>query len=553
MKNHLFLYTLLMITILLMVGCSTGIPQLPADNLQGNETDQENQEELTGVPRVVFIELFNTDGCASSKVINPIIEEIVAEYENTEVILVEEAGWGKYSTGETGERFKWYFSDKSELHTPSVCFDGLNQSFVEGFSSGASGNSGTSAISGGSSVTVVTGNTEDTEDNEKPVTGEVDTTNSEPVIEDMEEPVIEYTEDPEMVYPQKWAIGDGTVSNPWANDCIKKAYDAVPIGGTIYLRVGYYEISSRLIIDKRLKIIGEGIGKTFIVTDDIATNLIYMGAQDYVTLQGFTVDADNQTSGDEAILVDTGCSHITMKDIEVKNAYKSGIELYESNYSTFENIYAYDNGDVGLYSISNTAGYNRYNVYRDIYCYDNGDCGFKTRHGEGELPSEQTDNIFDNIQCWGNGQNGIEIDYQKGIVLSNSKATGNARRGLQLEGLEDSNIHNCFVALNGWQGINLIADSDNVNFTNVIAKNNNVSDAYISGIRILNSNNIILTSCQSYDDRGTPIQEYGIDLDGTNTGLTFLNCKLLPNQVGDIYNPYSAVLTVITEKMLAKL
>src|SRR5665648_933378 len=82
MKNHLFLYALLIITVLLMVGCTPGIPQLPIDNLQGDEADQENQDEATGVPRVVFIELFNTDGCASSKVVNPIMEEIVAENEN---------------------------------------------------------------------------------------------------------------------------------------------------------------------------------------------------------------------------------------------------------------------------------------------------------------------------------------------------------------------------------------------------------------------------------------------------------------------------------------
>ena len=146
MKNNLFLYSLLIFTVIFMAGCATGIPQLPINNnLQGNESDQgNNQDESTGVPRVVFIELFNTDGCAASKAINPIIEEIVAEYENTEVILVEMAGWGEHATEETYERFKWYFSDKSELHTPSVCFNGLNQLFAQGFSLGGGGNSGNS-------------------------------------------------------------------------------------------------------------------------------------------------------------------------------------------------------------------------------------------------------------------------------------------------------------------------------------------------------------------------------------------------------------------------
>src|SRR5665648_545803 len=177
MKNHLFLYALLIITVLLMVGCTPGIPQLPIDNLQGDEADQENQDEATGVPRVVFIELFNTDGCASSKVVNPIMEEIVAEYENTVVILVEEAGWGIYSTEETSERFKWYFSDKSELHTPSVCFDGLNQLFAEGLSLGGGGNSGNSGNE----------NVGDAGDNEDPETVEVDITK--PVITGSRDPL----------------------------------------------------------------------------------------------------------------------------------------------------------------------------------------------------------------------------------------------------------------------------------------------------------------------------------------------------------------------------
>ena len=60
----------------------------------------------------------------------------------------------------------------------------------------------------------------------------------EPVIADTEEPVIAATDEPGTVYPQKWATGTGTVSNPWANDCIKKAYDATPAGGTIFLKAG---------------------------------------------------------------------------------------------------------------------------------------------------------------------------------------------------------------------------------------------------------------------------------------------------------------------------
>jgi len=57
-----------------------------------------------------------------------------------------------------------------------------------------------------------------------------------------------------------------------------------------------------------------------------------------------------------------------------------------------------------------------------------------------------------------------------------------------------------------------------------------------------------LTTCQSYDDRETPLQEYGLQLYGTNTGISLLNCKLSPNKDGEIYNPAGVALTVITEK-----
>jgi hypothetical protein len=79
-------------------------------------------------------------------------------------------------------------------------------------------------------------------------------------------------------------------------------------------------------------------------------------------------------------------------------------------------------------------------------------------------------------------------------------------------------------------------------------KNNNVSDTTNSGIKVTDSSGIKFTSCQSYDDRETPLQDYGIYLYGTNTGISLLNCKLTPNELGDIYNPYSVAIVVITEK-----
>jgi hypothetical protein len=40
---------------------------------------------------------------------------------------------------------------------------------------------------------------------------------------------------------------------------------------------------------------------------------------------------------------------------------------------------------------------------------------------------------------------------------------------------------------------------------------------------------------------------------GTNTETSLLNCKLTPNSLGEIYNPNSAVVTIIPGEMLASL
>ena len=148
MKKNTIIYILFMaIIVLFLGGCATGLPAMPGeqDDSQEEGAHSNNDNENTGMQRVVIIELFNTEGCAASKAINPIIENIVSEYDQTQVILVEEAGWGKHSIAETTERFKWYFSDKSELHTPAVCFNGLNQLLAQGFSLGGGSSSGSSS------------------------------------------------------------------------------------------------------------------------------------------------------------------------------------------------------------------------------------------------------------------------------------------------------------------------------------------------------------------------------------------------------------------------
>jgi parallel beta-helix repeat protein len=225
-----------------------------------------------------------------------------------------------------------------------------------------------------------------------------------------------------------------------------------------------------------------------------------------------------------------------------------------------------------MYPCSDSAEWGKYNTYRDIYAYDNGVIGFADRFGTSSpASSEDTHNVYDNIQSWDNGTFGIYIAYENGIVLSNSDATGNGSvggfvfgiyfldvkdssisncsatsndvYGIGLTGSKNININDCFSTLNGGDGIYIEESSDGINLTNVIVKNNG------TGIHLETCSNIRLTSCQSYDDRETPLQDYGLKLSGTNTGISLLNCKLTSNKEGEIYNPAGAVLTVITEKV----
>jgi len=331
---------------------------------------------------------------------------------------------------------------------------------------------------------------------------------------------LENQEDPEMIYPQKWATGDGTVGDPWANSCIESAYTACPTDGTIYLRAGYYELAGVLTISKQINIIGEGINKTIIITAD-----------DY----GFS-----------PINID-GCDYIYLKDIESKNAHHSGINLWNVNHSTLQNIYAHDSDRNGVHPSGNGAGRNMYNTYQDIYAWDNGEFGF-TDGGSSADPELQRNNVYDNIQTWGNGHMGIVLVSMTGGSLINSSAHDNGNFGIYLEEVHDLTIENCSAYSNYNTGIRLYK-CDNINLSNVIAKNNNVSDTfYTAGVYIDSSSGIKFMSCQSYDDRDTPLQAYGIGLAGANTNISLVNCKLTPNKEGEIYNPAGVVLTVIIQK-----
>jgi hypothetical protein len=77
------------------------------------------------------------------------VEEVAQEYDKSQVILIEEAAWGLYSTPETSERYRWYLPESKERKTPNILFNGLNQRIHPGASAGGGeGNQGNQGNSG---------------------------------------------------------------------------------------------------------------------------------------------------------------------------------------------------------------------------------------------------------------------------------------------------------------------------------------------------------------------------------------------------------------------
>ena len=130
MKKIILILLIIGLITILFVSCIPSVPPPPSEG----EGEEEEVEPPTS--RVVLVELFNTQGCPACAQINPIVEEVAQEYDKSQVILIEEAGWGLYSTPETSERYRWYLPESKERTTPNILFNGLNQRMHPGASAG---------------------------------------------------------------------------------------------------------------------------------------------------------------------------------------------------------------------------------------------------------------------------------------------------------------------------------------------------------------------------------------------------------------------------------
>ena len=83
--------------------------------------------------RVVMVELYIAIDCHNCELVEPILEQLVGEYGFDQMILVEEAPWGDYSTPEISDRYKWYLPDSADRGVPNILFNGINENWIHGY------------------------------------------------------------------------------------------------------------------------------------------------------------------------------------------------------------------------------------------------------------------------------------------------------------------------------------------------------------------------------------------------------------------------------------
>ncbi len=127
MKKLLLILMVIGLTACLFIGCF-------------NTTPTEGEGEPEPANRVIMVELYMAVGCSHCEDVEPILEQLVEEYGYDQMIVVEEASGGEYSTAEISERYKeYYFPNSTDWGIPNILFDGLNDR-VQGYSSSNSDN-----------------------------------------------------------------------------------------------------------------------------------------------------------------------------------------------------------------------------------------------------------------------------------------------------------------------------------------------------------------------------------------------------------------------------
>ena len=263
---------------------------------------------------------------------------------------------------------------------------------------------------------------------------------------------------------------NGSFSYPWRTT--QHAVDAISAGDTIIVNAGTYDgcrIESSG-SSGSIKTLKAASGATVVLdgpSNDATHNGIleienYSGTVSYWEIDGFELDCGNETyRGID--LRDT--SHITIKNCEVYEAYRTGIFAAFSYYLLVEDNVSYDNGEHGIYcNNSSDNGTIRGNtVYSNTACgiHMNGD---ESMGGDGIMSYWL---VEDNVSYLNPSGSGINCDGVWNSEIFNNLLYDNTGSGISLyaidgaDGSSNNHVYNNTVVMpsNGRWALNIPASS----------------------------------------------------------------------------------------------
>jgi len=173
---------------------------------------------------------------------------------------------------------------------------------------------------------------------------------------------------------------------------IAAAITAIPEGSTVYFPSGTYATDNPIIINKRLRVIGNGVDtvfKTFTAENEMGVDTgVIKVTSDNVTIQNIAIDGNYTISSgggadrNAGLYVDAGVNYTIVKNLTAYNTPRQGLCVVGEN-GTYENITIYDTArhNISVGDGNNTINAAKNNYFKNITCLGGEDAAFEVNDG----------------------------------------------------------------------------------------------------------------------------------------------------------------------------
>lgn len=341
------------------------------------------------------------------------------------------------------------------------------------------------------------------------------------------------------------AAGDG------ATDDTTAIQAALAAGADIYFPPGTYITTGIVLASGNKRIRGAGMGKTTIKLKASADDIVIKAdTLDDIIIEDLTIDGNkaNQTATVEATgikLIKSNRARIA--HVEVKDCEGHGIHL--------NNQGATVTGQVLDHVLARDCGSGASNTYGSNIAITNGNgviltaCDSRGAAKAG-FRLAGTGLVLNGCIAKDNGNGGLvpvsaestDFTINGGEFSDNGPNENND--GIRLVGCDRFEINGVICTGNYGAGLHILNGCDNVTVNGGVFRNNGQhadapdADEARSGIAITNSgtacSNIIIDGAKLLDDQGTPTQDYGVQIAGSNDAVVIDKCVFSGNQTGPL-------------------